>query len=81
MYYKLTWIDDLAGLSTEWFLSEAHAMQIVKERNLTSYNVRAVYWPFEVGEEKKNSEQYRTPDGEKLTGEKAFVLSWLNRWA
>jgi hypothetical protein len=81
MYYKLTWIDDLAGLSTEWFLSEAHAMQIVKERNLTSYNVRAVYWPFEVGEEKKNSEQYRTPDGEKFTGEKAFVLSWLNRWA
>ena len=81
MFYKLTWTDKLVGPSTEWFLNEAHAMQVVKERNLTNYNLRWVEFPFAVYQEKKNSEQYRTPDGEKFTGEKAFVLSWLNRWA
>ena len=81
MFYKLTWPDKLVGPSTEWFLNETHAMQVVKERNLTRYNLRWVEFPFLVYQEKKNAEQHRTPDGEIFGGEEAFILSWLNRWA
>ena len=81
MYYRLSWIDEMAGPLTEWFFSEDHARQVAEERNLIRYDIRAVFWPFSVEEEKKNAHQHRTPDGELFTGEKAFILNWLNRGA
>ena len=48
MYYRLSWIDEMAGPLTEWFFSEDHARQVAEERNLIRSDIRAVYWPFSV---------------------------------